>query len=1035
MPSRRVFGGHLTESQDGQAPGSAGLSGDAPEFVPGHAPPQGRSQPKQPPPPAVLPAKSSAPDLPTRIHEDINNRQYDCVICMNEILRSSRVWSCSICWTVIHLHCVKKWHQNQTAKADQNQDPSKIPSWRCPGCNSSHEDPPGSYHCWCGKDVNPSSVPSLPAHSCGQTCSRPRPTCPHPCGLQCHAGPCPPCGLMGPSRPCFCGKHETSKRCTETDYSKGWSCNEICGDYLPCGEHQCEQPCHEGLCGSCELLIDSVCYCGKTRKEIPCSQREEIIQSFNHGQLKDQEETDKDTWFEGSFKCSSTCERPYDCGHHTCELECHPQDAEAPHCPLSPDVVLHCPCGKTELSEILPRPRQSCQDPIPSCKMMCEKVLPCGHTCLEQCGPGSCGPCTQTVELPCRCGRTTTEMLCHEAEKEAGFLECERTCRTQMSCGRHECGKQCCSGEKRASERLAAKRKNKTSNNSATQEDFEAEHVCLRTCGRQLKCGTHTCAQLCHRGPCPSCLEAIFSEITCNCGRTVLYPPQPCGTRPPDCRFECTRPTGCGHARVPHNCHGDDDSCPKCPFLVDRPCLCGKQILKNQPCWFEEVRCGLVCGKTLACGHRCSLPCHRPGQCETADTARTNCSQKCGKPRKNCEHVCLQQCHYPAVCNEDKPCQSKIFVTCECQNRKKEVLCLATLYEQQPREPLTCDDECLRLKRNRRLADALNIDPDSHSDDHIPYSETTLKLFRENVGWAQTQEREFRVFASDAAEKRLRFKPMKPNQRAFLHALAEDYGFDSESQDPEPHRHVSIFKTPRFVSAPRKTLGQCVNMLKIAAEAEAVARSSAAQQQAKTTALQPFNAFVLSKLTFGLTIDEVDKALAADLSSSNAMSLTFSTTFLPATDEVLVVAKPPPATAANITRSGVATTPVAVENALTSLKPAVSKTMTKTGLAGNVSLCHVDPTGIVVRREGHGSGGGPDASGWSAVAGRAAARPRTVAPPPAKKPGSVFLALGRKKPAAPEAPKAKKPEPEPVEDDWEAAVDKMEEPTEEAEAS
>ncbi|TLD28572.1 hypothetical protein PspLS_04208 [Pyricularia sp. CBS 133598] len=370
----------------------------------------------------------------------------------------------------------------------------------------------------------------------------------------------------------------------------------------------------------------------------------------------------------------------------------------------------------------------------------------------------------------------------------------------------------------------------------------------------------------------------------------------------------------------------------------------------------------------------------------------------------------------------------------EILRSSREVPCLATLYEQQTREPLICDDECLRLKRNRRLADALNIDPDSHSDDHIPYSETTLKLFRENVGWAQTQEREFRVFASDAAEKRLRFKPMKPSQRAFLHALAEDYGFDSESQDPEPHRHVSIFKTPRFVSAPRKTLGQCVNMLKIAAEAEAVARSSAVQQQAKTTALQPFNAFVLSKLTFGLTIDEVDKALAADLLSSNAMSLTFSTTFLPATDEVLVVAKPPPATAANITRSGVATTPVAVENALTSLKPAVSKTMAKTGLAGNVSLCHVDPTGIVVRREGHSSGG-PDAGGWSAVAGRAAARPRTVAPPAAKKTGSVFLALGRKKPAAPEAPKAKKPEPEPVEDDWEAAVDKMEEPTEEAEAS
>ena len=57
---------------------------------------------------------------------------------------------------------------------------------------------------------------------------------------------------------------------------------------------------------------------------------------------------------------------------------------------------------------------------------------------------------------------------------------------------------------------------------------------------------------------------------------------------------------------------------------------------------------------------------------------------------------------------------------------------------------------------------------------------------------------------------RLRFKPMQANQRAFIHALAEDYGLDSESQDPEPHRHVCIFKTPRFVSAPMKTLSQCV---------------------------------------------------------------------------------------------------------------------------------------------------------------------------------------------------------------------------------
>jgi transcriptional repressor NF-X1 len=124
----------------------------------------------------------------------------------------------------------------------------------------------------------------------------------------------------------------------------------------------------------------------------------------------------------------------------------------------------------------------------------------------------------------------------------------------------------------------------------------------LQLCGRTLKCGKHTCQALCHRGPCPSCLEAVFDEISCSCGRTVLQPPQPCGTRPPECRFECTKPQTCGHPIVQHQCHAEDVPCPKCPFLVEKSCICGKKSLQNQPCWFEEVRCGLPCGKELKCG-------------------------------------------------------------------------------------------------------------------------------------------------------------------------------------------------------------------------------------------------------------------------------------------------------------------------------------------------------------------------------------------------------------------------------------------------
>lgn len=97
----------------------------------------------------------------------------------------------------------------------------------------------------------------------------------------------------------------------------------------------------------------------------------------------------------------------------------------------------------------------------------------------------------------------------------------------------------------------------------------------------------------------------------------------------------------------------------------------------------------------------------------------------------------------------------------------------------------------MKLQRNAKLAAALNIDPATHLDDHIPYSQVTLDLFKDSPKFCQQYEREFRVFASDDKEKRMRFKPMQATQRAFIHALAEDFGLDSESQDPEPHRHVS----------------------------------------------------------------------------------------------------------------------------------------------------------------------------------------------------------------------------------------------------
>jgi len=363
----RAFGGQLTTPS---APSSVAgsLAADAPEFIPGQ-PLEARLRAPQASRSRRLP-KSQAQDISTRTHEDITNGHYECVICTNEVLPNSKVWSCKTCWSVLHLSCVKKWSKNEVSthqqRATENGELPPPRQWRCPGCNLPKKEVPESYTCWCAKEQDPRPIPRLP-HSCGQSCSKSRPGCPHPCTSVCHAGPCPPCSHMGPSVACFCGSEASSRRCLDTNYENGWSCGKVCGDLLPCGIHMCPKSCHEGLCMSCDVPIESRCYCGRVQKSIPCSEKEDERESQLEG----------DSW-NGSFDCHHTETRYYDCGDHSYEITCSPQHLEPKHCPYSPDVVTECPCGKTPISMLLSEPRKSCSAPVPHCQEKCQKKLACG---------------------------------------------------------------------------------------------------------------------------------------------------------------------------------------------------------------------------------------------------------------------------------------------------------------------------------------------------------------------------------------------------------------------------------------------------------------------------------------------------------------------------------------------------------------------------------------------------------------------------------------------------------------------------------
>ena len=360
-----------------------------------------------------------------------------------------------------------------------------------------------------------------------------------------------------------------------------------------------------------------------------------------------------------------------------------------------------------------------------------------------------------------------------------------------------------------------------------------------------------------------------------------------------------------------------------------------------------------------------------------------------------------------------------MYITCECQHLKQEVKCNASkTSEGNTKKGLDCDDECARLARNHKLALALNIDPEAHKDDHIPYSNETLKIFRENVKWAQTQEREIRVFAADENEKRLRFKPMPPHQRSFIHSLSEDFGFDSESMDPEPYRHVAIFKTPRFVMAPMKTLAECIR-IRMSAEASSVPLAETARKVQIPN--EVYNGFLLSNPRFGLTIEELRADCAAVLDSTPG--LTYDISFLPS-EEIVIKARP--------TSSSTVITASAIEATIKALKTSLSSSISSKHLATSIQLCALDNSLNIIRREMDDPANN---GGWSQVAAKAAA-PRWAPRPTAVGEKSVYTVLGSKlrdaKKKKEEMKKAK--ESEIVVDDWEEEMRRQEEEEEEGKA-
>uniref|UniRef100_A0A6J0TA16 NF-X1-type zinc finger protein NFXL1 isoform X1 n=1 Tax=Pogona vitticeps TaxID=103695 RepID=A0A6J0TA16_9SAUR len=611
-----------------------------------------------------------------------------CLICIASVKRNQAIWSCTGCFCIFHMPCIQKWAKDSvflvsSPLTDDDFGKRDYP-WLCPKCRFEYKrsETPSRYYCYCGKVEDPPLDPWLVPHSCGQVCEREfKPPCGHRCLLLCHPGPCPPCPKMV-SITCYCKKAKpVPRRCS----TKEWSCQLPCGRKLPCGQHNCEKPCHPGVCQPCPRVSEQSCVCGRQVAERLCA---------------------SPTW-----QCDQICGKTLPCGYHSCEQICH--GGSCGKCPRSGRRC--CPCGKSKFS--LP-----CTEDVPTCGDSCDKTLECEiHRCSQRCHRGPCETCRQEVEKQCRCGKHTKQMPCHKP-----YL-CETKCTKIRDCQKHQCKRKCCPGNCPPCDQVCGRTLGCRNHKCPSvchrgscypcPETVDVKCSCGKTvlkvpCGRERTTKPPRCKELCRQPP--TCHHSVREKHGCHFG--------PC----PPCCQPCKKVLEKCHHLCPASCHDEalvkqtgvhqpagpwEQSnepafvqtalpCPPCQVPIPTQCL-GKHEVSPLPCHAAApYSCKRVCGRLLDCqNHTCMKECHTVtetasnGDIQKAGPECLQCEEECSKPRPpGCPHSCPLPCH-PGECS---PCTQMVRMKCHCRLTSLYIECIKiTCADLKEKDELSsCQNQC-----------------------------------------------------------------------------------------------------------------------------------------------------------------------------------------------------------------------------------------------------------------------------------------------------------------------------------------------------
>ncbi|CAA2958365.1 NF-X1-type zinc finger NFXL2 [Olea europaea subsp. europaea] len=314
---------------------------------------------------------------------------------------------------------------------------------------------------------------------CGTEAEQKPPKCPKPCRIprlcrhassgkphKCHYGACPPCrlicdeeypcrhkcklrchGPIPPPIPEFTLKHKKKKSNYQTELTPGvpcppcselvlrscvghhigaermivcsnraeFSCENLCGNPLPCGNHYCTYVCH----------------------------------ALAHHISK----SDGISRGESCEKCTLPCEKErHPTCPHPCPLPCH--QGECPPCKAL--IKRSCHCGAMvhvfECKYFNSMSKEE-QIAVRSCRGPCHRKLPnCKHLCPETCHPGPCpspDKCFKKVTVRCGCQTLKREWLCQDVQSAYlqagcdpkdisrnqygfGLLPCDSDCKSKV---------------------------------------------------------------------------------------------------------------------------------------------------------------------------------------------------------------------------------------------------------------------------------------------------------------------------------------------------------------------------------------------------------------------------------------------------------------------------------------------------------------------------------------------------------------------------------------------------------------------------